>query len=210
MSDVIKINLKGKKVKAVLTPEEGAKNSVVEIEDEEAVAKKLQQEYERGFNEGYARGSEEAESQYVEILDEKNQEFYSILKAFEEKIEEYENSFSEIVIKLAGRIAKKIIKREVESEPIIKEIIDDALSQVIAADKIIIRVNPDDYNLLENEENHHKEIRFNKIKFEPDASIEKGGCIVETEIGNVDARISSQITEIMKKLEQKFVKQKNE
>ena len=210
MSDVIKINLKGKKVKAVLTPEEGAKNSVVEIEDEESVSKKLQIEYERGFNEGYARGAEETESRYVEILDEKNQEFYSILKAFEEKIEEYENSFSEIVIKLAGRIAKKIIKREVESEPIIKEIIDDALSQVIAADKIIIRVNPDDYDLLESEENHHKEIRFNKIKFESDASIEKGGCIVETEIGNVDARISSQITEITKKLEQKFVKQKNE
>ncbi|MEJ2615740.1 MAG: FliH/SctL family protein, partial [Ignavibacteriaceae bacterium] len=39
---------------------------------------------------------------------------------------------------------------------------------------------------------------FSKIKFEQDDRIEQGGCVVETEIGNVDGRISSQFNELKK------------
>ena len=41
-------------------------------------------------------------------------------------------------------------------------------------------------------------------------SIEKGGCFVETELGNIDARISSQLNEIIKQLELNFVKEDEE
>jgi flagellar assembly protein FliH len=210
MSDVVKIKLKGKKIKAISAQEEKAQKGIVEIDDEEAAVKKLQKEYEKGFNDGYQQGANETQAQYEEFIIQKNEEFYSILKEFESKIEEYENSFSEIVIKIAGRIAQKILKREIETESIVKETIGDALSQVIAAQNIVIKINPDDLTLIETEGDLTHDSRFNKIRFEPDKSIEKGGCIIETEIGNVDARINSQLEEILKQLELKFVNKKED
>jgi flagellar assembly protein FliH len=47
---------------------------------------------------------------------------------------------------------------------------------------------------------------FNKIKIEPDACIEQGGCLIETEIGSVDARISTQLSEMQKQLEDSLIK----
>ncbi len=211
MSDVIKINIKGnKKLKAVLPRDDGNNNNVLEIDDEETLEKKFRKEYERGFNDGYRQGSEETEAKYEELLIRKNEEFYGILKEFENKIEEYEQTFSEVVIRLAGIIAKKILKKETESESIIEQTIGDALSQVIAAQKIAIRVNPDDLHLIEKAGATESDLRFSKIRFEADPTIEKGGCIVETEIGNVDARISSQLDEILRQLELNFVKSEND
>jgi flagellar biosynthesis/type III secretory pathway protein FliH len=45
---------------------------------------------------------------------------------------------------------------------------------------------------------------FSKIKFEKDDRIELGGCFVESEIGNADGRISSQLNELKRKLESGF------
>jgi flagellar biosynthesis/type III secretory pathway protein FliH len=42
---------------------------------------------------------------------------------------------------------------------------------------------------------------FSKIKFEQDDRIELGGCFIESEIGNADGRISSQLNELKRKLE---------
>ena len=42
---------------------------------------------------------------------------------------------------------------------------------------------------------------FARIKFEPDERIDKGGCFVETEIGNVDARISTQLNELKRQFD---------
>ncbi len=211
MSDVIKIKLGGnKKVKAVLTTEPEENNGVVEIDDEETTQKKLQREYEKGFNDGYEKGSRDTEEKYEELLFEKNAEFYGILKEFETRITEYEESFAEIVIRLSALISQKILKREIENESIILQTISEALSQVIAAKNIMVKVNPEDLSLIENDKEKSKDLRFSKIRFEPDPTIERGGCIVETEIGNVDARIDAQLNEIIKQLELSFLKNKDD
>ncbi len=205
MSDVIKLNLKGKKIRKVMTNEPETENAIVEINDEATIEKKLQNEYQRGFAEGYSKGSEETEKKYENLLYEKNEEFYSILKEFEEKIKEYEKSFAEIVIKLAEIIASKILKREIEQKNIIDKTLNEALTQVIAANNIVIKINPEDIKLLEKDGQINKAMKFSKITFEADDTIDKGGCIVETEIGNVDARIDAQLSEIIKALEINFL-----
>ena len=87
----------------------------------------------------------------------------------------------------------------------------DALTQVVSSNKIIVRINPEDIKLLEAENDSiGGQPAFSKIRFESDTSIEKGGCFVETELGNIDARISSQLNEIIKQLELYFVKEDEE
>jgi len=73
---------------------------------------------------------------------------------------------------------------------------------------VIIKINPADFSVLHSEDQGiFLEESFSKIKFEQDEKIEPGGCIVETDIGNVDSRIATQIFEVRKHLEAHFTNQ---
>jgi flagellar assembly protein FliH len=99
-------------------------------------------------------------------------------------------------------IAEKIIKREMETSSVISDILKDSVKKILGANNLIIRVNPSDYHeIIGEKKNLLSEESFSKVQFEQDERIERGGCFIETEIGNVDARISSQFTEIRKNLE---------
>jgi flagellar assembly protein FliH len=212
MSDVVKINIKKKQVRAKLrSTTNSLSGGFYEETDELSLSKKMEQEFERGFDEGYEKAREEIEDKYEQVLLEKNQEFYAILTDFENRFAEYGQAFAKIAIETAARISAKIVKKEIESKSIIQDTLADALTQVISSNKILVRLNPEDITLLEAEESSiGGQPVFSKIRFEPDVSIEKGGCFVETELGNIDARISSQLNEIIKQLELNFVKEDEE
>ncbi|GEM_PF-2391865 len=210
MSDFVKINIKKKKpVKASMIESSSKKNGgFLEESDEMALSKKLENEYKRGFNDGFQSGVEETEAKYDQLLLEKNEEFYNILTEMENQFAEYEQAFAKIVIETSGNIASKILKKEISERSIIRETLGEALTQVIASDKILVRINPRDKEILEaNEDGIGNNPAFTKIRFEADSSVEPGGCCVETELGNIDARISSQLNEVIKQLELKFLKE---
>jgi flagellar assembly protein FliH len=132
----------------------------------------------------------------------KSEEFYNILSSFEEKLNQYESSFDKIVKDISTAIAEKIIKRELNKDSIFQDTLHDTLPKIIGANKIVVKINPVELELLEKENRIEVyEKKYGHIKFEHDEKIEKGGCLIETDIGNVDARISSQINEIARQLE---------
>ena len=97
--------------------------------------------------------------------------------------------------------------RELENKTIIEETLQKSIHKIIGANEIIVKINPSDFELI-NSNNTMQKINpgITHIKFEAVNNIEKGGCFIETEIGNLDVRISSQINEIIKALENKLVK----
>ena len=80
------------------------------------------------------------------------------------------------------------------------------MKKVLGANNVIIKLNEKDLANLNNEsKNLLNDGSFSKIKFETDDSIEPGGCLIETDIGNVDGRIGAQLKELKKQLEQKVL-----
>jgi flagellar assembly protein FliH len=212
MSDAIKVNIRRKQVKAKLqSSTDSPSGGFYEETDQLSLAKKMEMEFEKGFNEGLEKGREETEDKYEKLLLDKNQEFYAILTEFENRFAEYEQAFAKIAIETAARISGKIVKKEIAAKSIIQDTLADALTQVVSSNKILVRLNPEDIKLLEAEDGTiGGQPVFSKIRFEPDTSIEQGGCFIETELGNIDARISSQLNEIIKQLELNFVKEDEE
>jgi len=97
------------------------------------------------------------------------------------------------------------LRRELAQKSIINDILNKNLSKVIGANEIIIKVNPVDHELLEKSSKEYLVSNsISKISFEKSEYIEIGGCLIETEIGNLDARIETQINEILKALEDKL------
>ena len=109
MSDVIKLNIKSKSLKAVLNEDN---ISSIDIDDQESNDKRFRVELERQFNLGYNKGYDDAkaelESEYNQQMMEKAEEFYSIIKSFEERIINYETAFEKVVIETSKQISKKL------------------------------------------------------------------------------------------------------
>lgn len=204
MSDVVRINVKSRSLKAMIMDDQHAQAQEVES-SEDLLNRQYQMYYERGYSEGQNAIKFDLEKDFTSRLIEKTEEFNGILRSLEENLKNYEQVFDKIVIDVAIIIAEKIIKKEIEKNPIITSTLRDSIRKVLGANEILIKINPKDYNVL-NEQSSKVllEESFNKIKFEHDDRIEPGGCFVETEIGNVDSRISTQLSEIKKHLETAF------
>jgi flagellar assembly protein FliH len=78
----------------------------------------------------------------------------------------------------------------------------EALKKVKDRGDIIIRVNLADVKLTTE---HTKEFikmleGVKSIQVSEDSSVDSGGCVIETDFGEIDARISSQLAELESKI----------
>lgn len=200
MSNVIKLNSKSSSIKVKISEETFAsldnnqKDNLLEVE--------LHNRYITGFNDGQKDALTKLQKEYLEKLKVKYNQLDELIKKLAEQYENQSSLFGQLVIDTSFAIAEKIIQREIEKESNILIVIESCLKKVLTANNIIIKLNPQDYDYVSGDlKELNRSIDVSKIKFEKDDLIQRGGCLVETEIGNADARISSQLNEIKRKLE---------
>ena len=101
------------------------------------------------------------------------------------------------VVKLAVEVAKKIVHREIQADPqIIQTLIRVALDHVAEKSAVIIHLNPVDHNYLMEQRLELSQSEGRDISLLADKSIERGGCLIQTECGDVDARIEEKFKEV--------------
>jgi flagellar assembly protein FliH len=155
------------------------------------------QAYERGFIEGQKAGKE---------VGEKTLE--ALLKQYAKRLEELNDLRKEIfatsereVLRLALEIARKVIRREVSvDEELILTLVKVALNRLAEQTVMTVRVNPKDYQSIQRYQAAYSPTSsLNEgVKLMEDPSISRGGCLIETESGIIDARIEEQLREIEK------------
>ncbi|MCX7612544.1 MAG: flagellar assembly protein FliH [Ignavibacterium sp.] len=207
MSEKIILNTPSNKIKAVKLTE------VIETfnqEDEnQRRQKEIEIEFHNHFIKGFKEGQKEAINRLQKDYNEKLKEVFSILDSIQSKIDnqikEQYHRLEEFVINLSFQIAEKIIRREIQKESPVIKVIEESLKKLTSANEITVKLNPLDMNLIEtNSASIARNINSSKIRFEADESVERGGCFIETEIGNADGRIKSQIENLLKQLETCF------
>jgi len=136
----------------------------------------------------------------VERLVERTQ---TILQRAQDKRGEILEETEQEIISLVLLIAKKVIKviSENQRSVIISNVVQ-ALRKVKGRGNIIIRVNMADLKLTsEHTKDFINLVEGSKsIQIVEDTSVDEGGCIIETDFGEIDARISSQLMELESKI----------
>ena len=105
------------------------------------------------------------------------------------------HEMNKLVLPLALKAAKKIVARELETNPeTIVDIVLQALAPALHNHRITIYVNKIDKEILENEKPHLKEKleQVESLSIHEREDIAPGGCIIETEAGIIKATIDSQ------------------
>jgi flagellar assembly protein FliH len=163
------------------------------LEDEKKAA--LEEGREAGRNEGYAEGKVE-----VDRLIERTQ---VVLERAQDKRGEILTETEQEIINLVLLITRKAVKviADNQREVIISNVVQ-ALRKVRDRGNIIIRVNLADLKLTTD---HTKEFvkmmeGVKSIQVAEDSSVGPGGCVIETDFGEIDARISSQLAELESKI----------
>ena len=151
--------------------------------------------FERGSQEGFEKGSAEVER----LIERMHKILEAVMQRREEILQDTESQIVELVILMARKVIK--ILSENQKNVIMANTVA-ALRKVKTRGNVTLRVNIEDVKLTTahaDEFIQHVE-NVQGITVQEDSSVEKGGCIVETDFGAIDARISSQLTELENKI----------
>ena len=159
--------------------------------------------YQRGYCDGEQKGA--ADGEKTGFM-KGRQSVQPVIEALGDALKELarirERTYRSIepeVVKLSLNIARKIVGRELSTSPeIVSEVIRRALDQLESAERICIKLNPQDLKTLEQAGSGLWDdlCRSDTVAFEGQASIENGGCLIEADTGNIDARLETQFQAI--------------
>lgn len=159
--------------------------------------------HERAKNEGIEEGREKGyEAGFAEVRRLSAQLHYMISGVLQRR-DEIIASLETDLIDLTLLIARKVVKVLSENQ---KDIVIyntlEALKKMRSRGTVTLRVSPDDFDVTtKNKELFVAEVeRLEGIHVVEDHTVQRGGCIVETEFGEIDARISSQLREVEDKI----------
>jgi type III secretion protein L len=161
-------------------------------QEAEEIIRKAHEEKERERKDGYQDGYQEGLAQVTELLAKARTEYEQTLK-----------SASKDMLNLAFKIAEKIVGKQLEIDnKIIMDIVSQALQTVRQSRQITLRVNPEDAKVLKaNKDSFLEKLGHGReIDILEDKKVERGGCIIESEIGIVEAQLQTQLERLKKVL----------
>jgi flagellar assembly protein FliH len=106
-------------------------------------------------------------------------------------------------VRLAAAIAERLIRRRLEVKPeLARDMVKSALQLAAGAPHIKLHVHPDDAALLGE---HASEVvrslaACGDAQIVPDNALARGGCVVETQHGTIDARIETLLDRVVSEL----------
>lgn len=173
-----------------------SKVNKIELETEE-----LESQIQSAYNKGFEDGQQVTQLAFAEEF----KKMENWVKRIDEVIVNLNHEYStqvfnlkEIIVPIAIKIAKHIIKSELKTNSSIIEKQVRKTLEIIDKEKVFqVKLNPGDVEILKMVgSNLLKDPKLEGVEIVADPTIEPGGCIVETETGMIDATVESQLTKI--------------
>jgi flagellar assembly protein FliH len=165
----------------------------------EAYAKKMQmaerEAHQKGLSKGIREGRELQKKETLQSI----QALSALVQDLSELKKDILEAAEEQILQLTLAIAEKVIHMETTTNrDVIQNVLRAAMKSIVDRENMKVRVHPQDFQyMLEIKSDFLKKLDgIKNIVFEQDASITRGGAIVETMFGEVDARVDQQYSEI--------------
>ena len=163
---------------------------------QEREARQREQEaYDSGLRQGRAMGAEEAATSLEPVLERLSRSVEEII----EQRRRFRREAEEDVVKLAVAIARRILHRELSTDPeALLGVVKAALKKVEVHEVNRLRVHPADVGFIQK---HFAQfVRLEQIEVQGDAALERGAVRFDTTRGTLDASVETQLQEIQRGL----------
>jgi flagellar assembly protein FliH len=173
-------------------------------ETEKARAEGLAKGQAEGEKRGYTAGLEKAKA---EVSGQYSAEFDALVKLLEGVSKGLEENFSGLVdlnqprmLRLWRDMLGRMLRRELTLMPdVVLDVLSDVLSRLSDKNRILIYVSPQDMNMVRDAlRGEFQEILrgVKHLELKSDTRVDRGSCIVETDLGVYDARWRTQLEQV--------------
>lgn len=190
--------------------------SIEEKVEREALSrlKDLQESaYQQAYQLGLEEGREKAYGENVEHIKQSLESLNTLLTSIENLKGDLVTYNETHIVSLCYYMAKRIAMGEIaEKRELILTVVSQAIQNAQSDEELTVRLSPADLQFIESmKERLTKDFEpLKRAKLEASDDVRDGGCIVETNYGNVDATIEQRIEKLWGAIEGKLPKVKDE
>ncbi len=154
-------------------------------------AEGLKNGHDEGFQAGHREGYEKGLAEGREISASEVNHLQALMQSCAASVEALDTQISESLVDLALNIARQVIRSSLEVQP---EKVLDTVRDILAGEtgekgQLRLRLNPEDLVLVKR--HLSDDPRLQKWHLQADERIERGGCLAETALGNIDATLKT-------------------
>ena len=166
----------------------------------EATPRGLAEGREQGLTEGRAEGErlgrKEAVERYTAQLEALAASWSAALTELDTGRHDILQAARQDIVELALAMGGKIARRVIEADPaVVKDQVAEALSLVTAPTRVTVSINPEDRTLVTSvlPALCERLATSADVELRDDPDIERGGCVLTTGSGRIDATVQTQV-----------------
>lgn len=143
-----------------------------------------------GYQDGYRDGLAALESFKQSFAKQATDQVGALLKSFDAQLARLDEELAGAVARTAVQMARQVLRAEIAARPgLVAQVAAEAVNGVLlSARHIRVQVHPQDLPLVA--EGADEALKARGARLVANAAIERGGVLVESDVGAVDARIA--------------------
>jgi flagellar assembly protein FliH len=148
-----------------------------------------------GYKAGYRDGLAALEGFKHSLAQEAATHFNALAQSFDAQLQAIEAQAAQAVARTAVLLARQALRAEIDERPEhVRRLAQEAVGLImLSARQIQVRLHPEDHNLVA--EGLADGTPSARVQLVCDGTIQRGGVLVQSDVGDVDARIDARIAQ---------------
>ena len=166
---------------------------------EERMRERERLSFERGCHVGEKALSEQLLRQRSELTELQN----GVLSSLRQAVSQVTRDCEDALVALALEIAGKVVADTPISSEVVEAAVREALAQVEQQGSLMVSLHPMDFELLQqaNAPLLLTDVGGERLRFQTSPKVSRGGCLVQTRFGVIDAQRESKLKALKQSLE---------
>ncbi|RMG69300.1 MAG: hypothetical protein D6715_00025 [Calditrichaeota bacterium] len=168
----------------------------------------LQEKLEAAFQEGFQAGYQQCQHEMQQPVQEAAERLISAVQTFEAERSRFFQDLSNRLFNFVLTLAERLVGTLQQERPIIQQTLQKVLEDCLIQGEVKIYLNPADLETVQSMEASLRQRLpdVKEIHLLPQESIERGGCLIETPLGKLDARMETQLNELTRQVKSIYQK----
>ena len=161
------------------------------LDPAELHAQQLRAARQSGYQDGYRDGLVALEGFKQSFAQQMTAQLGQLLESFDRQLDGLEQQMADALARTATQLARQVVRTELTIHPeLVAQVAQEAVNAVLmSARHIRVHVNPQDQPLVA--EGAAEALQARGARLMASSAIERGGCLIESDAGSIDARIES-------------------
>lgn len=144
-----------------------------------------------GYQDGYRDGMSALDAFKKTFAQQMNSQIGALLRSFNVELQSLEQEMASALAQTSVELARQVVRSEITQRPehVVQVAREAVEALLLSARHVRVRVHPADMPLVN--EGAGAELHARGAQLLGDASIERGGCLIDSDISVIDARITS-------------------